>query len=102
MAKTTIQIPKMDAVITCRNKRELFAAQILIDNMEYLANSAVKGYAFADAVIDEFGAGSYHFAEMYGKAGFMYHAGMLKKPISSVEFHKACRAMYLEKIGMEA
>ena len=99
--KTEIRIPKMDAVIMCHNKRELFAAQILIDNMEYLADSAVKGYAFADAVADEFGAGSYHFAEMYGKAGFMYHAGMLKEPISSVEFHKACRAMYLEKIGLD-
>lgn len=100
--KTEIRIPKMDAVITCRNERELFAAQILIDNMEYLANAAVEGHSFADAVIDEFGAGSYHFSEMYGKAGFMYHMGMLEEPLSSVDFHRACRAMYLEKIGTEA
>ena len=99
--KTEIKIPKMDAVITCRNKRELFAAEILVDVMERLVEAAIEGYKYADAVIDEFGASSYHFSEMYGKAGFMYHMGMLEEPLSSVDFHRACRAMYLERIGTE-
>lgn len=51
MAKTIINIPKMDAAIICRNKREKFAANCIINSMYLAADAAVDGYAWAlDAV----------------------------------------------------
>lgn len=47
MAKTTVKIPKIDAAIICRNKREKFAAGCIINSMYFAADAAVDGYAWA-------------------------------------------------------
>lgn len=102
MAKTTINIPKMDAAIICRNKRELFAARVFVDKMESIAEDAVEGYGYALAAVEEFG-GSCHWLiqDLYGMAGAFFHMDMLQPdmPISSVEIADAVRAMYLEATG---
>lgn len=102
MAKTTINIPKMDAAIICRNKRELFAARVFVDKMESIAEDAVEGYGYALAAVEEF-SGSTHWLiqDLYGMVGVFFHMDMLQPdmPISSVEIAEAVRAMYLEATG---
>lgn len=51
MAITTINIPKTNVTIICRNKREKFAAGCIVNSMYLAADAAVDGYAWAlDAV----------------------------------------------------
>ena len=99
--KAKIRIPKMDAVIMCRNEREAKLARILVNNMRDVVEAAIEGYKYGLDAVSEFSQ-SYLYEEMYGAAGAMFHLGMLEEPLSSVEFAQACRAMYLEKIGTEA
>lgn len=99
MAKTTINIPKMDAAIVCRNERERTAARVFVNDMVDIASAAVKGYRYGLAAVDAV-SGSAHwlFEELHGTAAAFFHMEMLQphEPISSVELADAVRAIYLD------
>lgn len=105
MAKTTINIPKMDAAIICRNNREAKAARIFVDDMRdvaiWAAESDDANY-WARRVVDVGGCCERYVEELNGMSSVFYYMGMLEEPISSVEIHRAIVGLYEDELTARA
>lgn len=103
MAKTTINIPKMDAAIMCRNEREKRAARIFVREMHDTVEAAVRGESYGLGAVDE-STGWTHWIckDLEGNASAFYFMDMLEESISSVEISEAMRAMYEDEMSKAA
>ena len=102
MAKTTIQIPKIGAVITCRNKREAFAARVFVNEMNSIVDDALRGQSYGLRAVDEYeGLSHWRIKNLDGQTSAFYFMDMIAEPISCVDIADAVRAMYLEALAAD-